>query len=184
MDWRPGKAIAIVSWIEPADSAARWKTISEIMNDYAGRRLDVNDVVYKSESSSNQHNRSISELLKGYGTLNGDPEVALDLYTRQCAINVTAKDLAMMGATLANGGIHPVTGKKVVSSTTAEKTMALMLTTGLYETSGAWSWNVGLPAKSGVGGGIVAVAPGKFATATFAPPLDAAGRARGRSRAS
>lgn len=168
-------AIAIDSWIEPAEPAARWATISQLMNDYAGRTLSLNQVVYESEASSNEHNRAIARLLKGYGTLDGDPEVALDLYTRQCSINVTAKDLAVMGATLANGGSNPVTGKRIIGSDTAERTLAVMSTTGLYETTGAWTWNVGLPAKSGVGGGIVAVAPGKFAIATFAPPLDEAG---------
>ncbi|WP_407353916.1 glutaminase A [Luteimonas sp. R10] len=168
-------AIAIVSWIEPAEPEARWQTIQQLMNDYAGRALDVDLTVYRSEAGSSEHNRAISRLLKGYGTLDGDPEVALDLYTRQCSIHVTARDLAAMGATLANGGTHPITGKKVVSPAAAEKTMAIMSTTGLYETSGTWTWNVGLPAKSGVGGGIVAVAPGRFAIATFAPPLDAAG---------
>lgn len=168
-------AIAIVSWIEPAEPDARWQTIQQLMNDYAGRALDIDLAVYRSEAGSSEHNRAISRLLKGYGTLNGDPEVALDLYTRQCSIHVTAKDLATMGATLANGGTHPITRKKIVSPTAAEKTMAIMSTTGLYETSGTWAWNVGLPAKSGVGGGIVAVAPGRFAIATFAPPLDAAG---------
>ncbi|MBT2748628.1 MULTISPECIES: glutaminase A [unclassified Lysobacter] len=168
-------AIAIVSWIEPAEATGRWQAIQKLMSDYAGQKLKMDFTVYKSEAGSSEHNRAIAHLLKGYGTLNGDPEVALDVYTRQCSIQVTANTLATMGATFANGGTNPVTGKKVVGAIAAEKTMAAMLTTGLYETSGTWSWNVGLPAKSGVGGGIVAVAPGKLAIAAFAPPLDAAG---------
>lgn len=168
-------SIATASWIEPADPEQRWQTIIEILQAYAGHALTVNETVYRSESSNYEHNRAISRLLKGYGVLNGDPQVALDLYTRQCSVELTVKDLAVMGATLANGGENPITGKRVVSSNTAEKTMAVMSTTGLYETTGAWTWKVGLPAKSGVGGGIVTVVPGKFAIATFAPPLDSAG---------
>lgn len=169
-------AIATTAWISPAeDNKRRWETISGLLDAYAGRHLDVNETVYKSESANYEHNRAISRLLKGYGVIDSDPQVALDLYTRQCSIELTVNDLAVMGATLANGGTNPITGTKVVSPTSAEKTLALMLTTGLYETTGTWSWNVGLPAKSGVGGGIVAVAPGRFAIAAYAPPLDAAG---------
>ncbi|MFC3550800.1 glutaminase A [Lysobacter cavernae] len=169
-------AIATTSWIAPADEPKqRWNVINGILDAYAGRHLGVNETVYKSESSNYEHNRAISRLLKGYGVIESDPQVALDLYTRQCSVELDVRDLATMGATLANGGTNPATGKKVVSADSAEKTLSLMLTTGLYETTGTWSFNVGLPAKSGVGGGIVAVVPGKFAIATYAPPLDAAG---------
>ncbi|TSC32401.1 glutaminase A [Corallococcus sp. Z5C101001] len=168
-------AITAVSMVPAQDADARWTRIEDTLNAFAGRELDVNEPVYHSESATNTRNRAISWLLKSYDALPGDPMEALDVYTRQCSVNVTAKDLAIMGATLANGGTNPVTGKRVVDSDNAQKVLSLMLTTGLYENSGDWSFTAGLPAKSGVGGGIVAVVPGRFAVATFSPPLDKAG---------
>ncbi|RKG72410.1 glutaminase, partial [Corallococcus sp. CA049B] len=168
-------AITAVSMVPARDANDRWSRIQGTLEDFAGRRLSVNEDVYRSESATNTRNRAISWLLKSYDALPGDPMEALDLYTRQCSVNVTAKDLAIMGATLANGGTNPVTGKRVVDADNAQKVLSLMLTTGLYENSGDWSFTAGLPAKSGVGGGIVAVVPGRFAVATFSPPLDEAG---------
>jgi glutaminase len=135
----------------------------------------VNQEVYKSESETNLRNRAISGLLKAYEVIKGDPAEALDLYTRQCSVSVNAKDLAVMGATLANGGRNPLSNQQVVSMDTASRVLAVMATAGLYETSGDWLATTGLPAKSGVGGGIVAVLPGRFGIGTFAPPLDESG---------
>jgi glutaminase len=114
-------------------------------------------------------------LLTAYEAMGSDPMEALDLYTRACSVAVTARDLAVMGATLANGGQNPITHTQVVSAGTAARVLAVMMTAGLYENSGSWAYAVGVPAKSGVGGGIVAVVPGRYAIATFAPPLDKAG---------
>jgi glutaminase len=169
-------AITAVSLV-PANSAGdRWTRILATMNVLAGRTLTVDDEVYRSESATNTRNRGISWLLKSYkDVVTGDPGVALDLYTRQCSVSVTAHDLAVMGATLANGGTNPVTGQRVLSPANAARVLSEMLTTGLYENSGSWSFHVGVPAKSGVGGGIVAVVPGRFAIGTFSPPIDEAG---------
>lgn len=170
----PG-AIATVSLLPAANAEERWNKILGTMSDAAGRKLSVDQEVYKSESETNTRNRSISYLLQAKEVLGADPDQTLDLYTRQCSVAVTAKDLAMMGATLANGGVNPVTGKRVVSPEVAAKTLATMQTNGLYENSGDWAFRVGVPAKSGVGGGLLAVVPGRFAIGTFAPPLDEAG---------
>ena len=145
------------------------------MNSFAGHSLPVNEDVYRSESKTNIHNHAIALLLKSYGRFYNDPAETLDLYTRQCSVAVSARDLAVMGATLASGGINPVTGKRVMDEKYVPKVLALMMTGGLYETSGSWIYRTGLPAKSGVGGGILAIVPGKFAVATFSPPLDEAG---------
>jgi glutaminase len=170
----PG-AIATVGLVKGASADEVWSKIIGIHNDFAGRTLEVNQEVYKSESDTNQRNRAISMLMSAYERFPGDPAQAVDLYTRQCSINVSAKDLAVMGATLADGGRNPITGKQVVSPEIAAKTMAVMATAGLYDDSGKWLFHTGLPAKSGVGGGLVACSPGKFGIGTFAPPLDAAG---------
>jgi glutaminase len=168
-------AIATVDLLPAANADQKWDVILGMYSAFAGRPLVVNDEVYKSESETNTHNRAIVALLKDYEVVKGDPAEALDLYTRQCSVNVTARDLAVMGATLANGGRNPISNQQVVSATTAGKVLAVMATAGLYETTGDWLVTTGVPAKSGVGGGIVAVMPGRFAVATFAPPLDQAG---------
>jgi glutaminase len=144
-------------------------------SDCAGRPLEVNAEVYKSESDTNQRNQAIGMLMYAYGLIKDNPAQATDLYTRQCSINVNAKDLAMMAATLANGGKNPVTKKQVIDQKHVAKILAVMATAGLYDDSGKWLFLTGLPAKSGVGGGIIAVSPGKFGIAAFSPPLDAAG---------
>jgi glutaminase len=170
----PG-AIAATSLVKGADSASKWNSILAMHSDFAGRPLSVNMPVYISEAGDNLRNQSIAHLLLAYGRMYFDPVVATDIYTRQCAINVSAKDLATMGATFANGGTNPITKKKVVSPETVMYTLPVMATAGLYDDSGIWYYNSGLPAKSGVGGGIVAVCPGKFGIAVVSPPLDAAG---------
>src|SRR6187402_3426861 len=170
----PG-AIASTSLIKGADSAAKWKSILQVHSDFAGRQLSLDMPVYISEAGDNLRNQAIAHLLLAYGRMYFDPGEATDIYTKQCAINVSAKDLATMGATLANGGVNPITKKKVVSSETVRYTLPVMATAGLYDDSGIWYYNSGLPAKSGVGGGLVAVCPGKFGIAVVSPPLDAAG---------
>lgn len=152
-----------------------WDKIIRIHSDFAGRPLEVNQPVYKSESATNQRNRAISQLMSAYGRFSTDPSVAVDLYTRQCSINVSARDLAVMAATLAFGGRNPVTGKQVLDPKNVPGVLAIMATAGMYDDSGKWLYETGLPTKSGVGGGLLAVSPGKVGIGTFAPPLDAAG---------
>jgi glutaminase len=152
-----------------------WRKILGIHSDFAGRQLAVNQEVYKSESDTNQRNRAISMLMSAYERFPMDPAVAVDLYTRQCSINVNAKDLGTMAATLANAGKNPLTGKQCIDPRHVPGILAVMATAGLYDDSGKWLFHTGLPGKSGVGGGLIAVSPGKFGVGTFAPPLDAAG---------
>jgi glutaminase len=170
----PG-AIAATSLVIGADSAAKWKSILVKQSDFAGRPLALNMPVYISEAGDNLRNQAIAHLLLAYGRMYFDPVQSTDIYTKQCAINVNAKDLATMAATLANGGVNPVTKKKVVSPETVMYTLPVMATAGLYDDSGIWFYNSGLPAKSGVGGGLLAVCPGKFGIAVVSPPLDEAG---------
>lgn len=170
----PG-AIAATSLINGADSAAKWRHIVEVQSAFAGRKLSLNMPVYISEAGDNLRNQAIAHLLLAYGRMYFDPVEATDIYTKQCALNVSAKDLATMAATLANGGVNPVTNKKVVSPETVRYTLPVMATAGLYDDSGIWFYSSGLPAKSGVGGGLLAVCPGKFGIAVVSPPLDAAG---------
>src|SRR5436190_2463342 len=171
---KPG-AIESTSLVKGADSAAKWKSIMAIHNDFAGRQLSIDMPVYISEAGDNLRNQAIAHLLFAYGRMYFDPVQSTDIYTKQCALNVNAKDLATMAATLANGGVNPVTKKKVVTPETVMYTLPVMATAGLYDESGIWFFNSGLPAKSGVGGGLLAVCPGKFGIAVVSPPLDAAG---------
>src|SRR5689334_13960542 len=170
----PG-AIAASSLVSGSDSAAKWKRIVDVQSDFAGRQLELNMPVYISEAGDNLRNQAIAHLLYAYGRMYFDPVQSTDIYTKQCALNVNAKDLATMAATLANGGVNPLTKKKVVSPQTVMYTLPVMATAGLYDDSGIWLFNSGLPAKSGVGGGLLAVCPGKFGIAVVSPPLDAAG---------
>lgn len=170
----PG-AITATSMIKGDSAEAVWKTILDTYNDFAGRELTVLEDVYESEAATNQRNQAIAMLMYAYGRIESDPLQATDIYTRQCSVGVNAKDLATMAATLANGGKNPVTGKTVVSSEHIPEILAVMATAGLYDDSGKWLYATGLPAKSGVGGGILAVSPGKFGIAVISPPLDAAG---------
>jgi glutaminase len=170
----PG-AIATTSLVPGRDREERWAAIREGLSAFAGRLLELDEAIYRSASATNHRNRELAALLAERGRLEGEPAEALDLYTRQSSLRVTAVDLAVMGATLADGGVNPVTGAHVVDSDACHDTLAVMVTAGLYETSGAWLYEVGLPGKSGIGGGIVTVAPGKGGLGTFAPLLDAAG---------
>jgi len=164
-------AIATTSLV-PDDG---WRFLHDGLSRFAGRELPFDDAVYASASQTNARNQAIARLLQSSGALYREPSEAVDLYTRQCSLKVSARDLAVMGATLADGGVNPVTGERVIDAATCHHTLAVMLTAGLYETSGDWLYDVGLPAKSGIGGGIVTVAPGKGGMGTFSPPLDAAG---------
>lgn len=168
-------AIATTSLAPGATAAARWKFIHDGLSRFAGRALPLNEEVYASASQTNFRNRSIARLLESYDRIYCDAKEATDLYTRQCSLNVSARDLAVMGATLADGGVNPVTKQRVVDAPICHYALAVMITAGLYETSGDWLYDIGLPGKSGIGGGIVAVSPGKGGLGTFAPPLDAAG---------
>lgn len=170
----PG-AIATTGMVKGSSADEVWRKILGIHSDFAGRQLDVDEVVYKSEADTNQRNRAIGQLMSAYERFPGDPAQATDLYTRQCAIAVNAKDLSIMAGTLANGGRNPVTRKQVIDPRHVPGLLAVMATAGLYDDSGKWLFRTGLPAKSGVGGGLIAVSPGKFGLGTFAPPLDAAG---------
>lgn len=170
----PG-AITATSMIEGADGAAVWKHIADTYNACAGRNLVVLENVYESEAATNQRNQAIGMLMYAYGYIKSEPLQAVDIYTRQCSVGVNAQDLAMMGATLASGGRNPVSGKQVFKPEIVPSVLAVMATAGLYDDSGKWLFQTGLPAKSGVGGGIVAVSPGKFGIAVVSPPLDDAG---------
>lgn len=168
-------AIATTSLVPGASTEEKWKFIHDGLSKFAGRKLPMNDEVLKSASETNFRNRSIAQFLLSVNRIYCDPMEAVDLYTRQCSLNVSARDLAVMGATLADGGVNPVTRERVVDTMTCHYALAVMATAGLYETSGDWLYDIGLPGKSGIGGGIVTVSPGKGGLGTFAPPLDAAG---------
>ncbi|MFL5159999.1 glutaminase A [Microvirga tunisiensis] len=168
-------AIATTSLAPGGNTDAKWRFIHEGLSRFAGRELALNEEVYASASETNFRNRSIAWMLESVGRIYCDPAEAVDLYTRQCSLNVSAKDLAVMGATLADGGFNPVTREQVVHPDVCHYALAVMLTAGLYETSGDWLYEIGLPGKSGIGGGIVTVSPGKGGLGTFAPPLDKAG---------
>jgi glutaminase len=170
----PG-AIAATSLAPGLSTAEKWQFIYQGLCRFAGRELKVNQDVYASASGSNQRNHVIAHLLASYGRFYGDPLESVDMYTRQCSLDVTAADLAVMAATLADGGLNPVTKEQVIDREVCPPVLAVMATSGLYESSGDWLYQVGLPGKSGVGGGIITVAPGKGGLGTFSPLLDRAG---------
>jgi glutaminase len=178
----PG-AISATSMVRGASSDEVWKKIIGFHNDSAGRQLSVLQDVYKSESDTNQRNQAIGALMLAYGYIKDNWQQAVDLYTRQCSIGVNARDLGVMAATLAFGGKNPVTGKQVMDAAKVPGVLAVMATAGLYDDSGKWLYATGLPAKSGVGGGIIAVSPGKFGIAVVSPPLDDAGNSVRAQRA-
>ena len=178
----PG-AIATTSMVKGSSRDAVWNSILGFYSDFAGRTLSVNQEVFKSEAATNQRNQAIGALMYAYGYIKSKPEQATDIYTEQCSVNVNARDLAMMAATLAAGGKNPVTKKQAMSAKNVPYVLAVMATAGLYDDSGKWLYHTGLPAKSGVGGGIIAVAPGKFGIAVISPPLDEAGNSVRAQRA-
>jgi glutaminase len=168
-------AIATTSLAPGSSTDEKWDFILGGLSRFAGRDLVLDEEIFASASATNFRNQAIADLLQSYGALATDAAEAVDLYTRQCSLRVTARDLALMGATLADGGLNPRTGKRVVDLVSCRAALAVMMTAGLYETSGDWLYDVGLPGKSGIGGGIVTVSPGKGGFASFAPLLDAAG---------
>lgn len=168
-------AIATTSLVPGADAEEKWQFIEDGLSRFAGRRLELDLGVYESEAAANRRNQGIAHLLHSYGRLYFDPDEATDIYTRQCSLMVSAEDLAVMGATLADGGVNPRTGERVIDARHCSGVLAVMVTAGLYERSGEWMYEVGLPGKSGVSGGIVTVSPGKGGLGTFSPPLDGAG---------
>ncbi len=170
----PG-AIAATSLVPGESIEAKWQFIYQGLARFAGRELALNEQVYASASASNQRNHVIARLLASYDRFYDDPLEAVDLYTRQCSLDVTATDLAVMAATLADGGVNPITKERVIDRALCPPVLAVMATAGMYETSGDWLYDIGLPGKSGVGGGIITVAPGKGGLGTFSPRLDRAG---------
>ena len=168
-------AIATVSLISGSTADEKWNKILNFYSKAAGEKLVLIDEVYKSEAATNTGNKALSYLLAKYDRIYADPFESVDVYTKQCSVGVNATQLARMGATLANNGVNPATGERVIKTENVPHILSTMMEAGLYDGSGTWAWNVGLPAKSGVGGGIVAIAPGKGAIAVFAPPLDEAG---------
>ena len=169
-------AIAACSMIKPIGKPdAKWEAIQGFIEGLCGSSVEVIDELYKSETATNFNNKSIAWLLKNYNRIYDDPDMALDIYTRQCSIGVTAKQLATMAATIANGGKNPVTKQQVFKPELSPKIASMMATVGFYEHTGDWLFTTGLPAKTGVGGGIMGVVPGVMGVAAFAPPLDDAG---------
>jgi glutaminase len=168
-------AITTVSLVPGDSSAAKWQFLARGLSCFAGRDLTLGEEVYTSASATNHRNRAIANLLASRGRIYSDPAEAVDLYTRQSSLLASAEDLAVMGATLADGGVNPVTGLRAVTPGACQHTLAVMATAGMYETSGDWLFDVGVPGKSGIGGGIVTVSPGKGGLGTFSPLLDGAG---------
>jgi glutaminase len=168
-------AIATTSLISGNNADEKWNKILDFYSRVAGEKLTLIDEVYKSEAATNTGNKALSMLLAKYERIYADPFESVDIYTKQCSVGVNATQLARMGATLANNGINPATGEQVIKAEDVPHILSTMMMAGLYDGSGGWAWDVGLPAKSGVGGGIVAIVPGKGAIAVFAPPLDEAG---------
>lgn len=177
-------AISACSMIRPTgDADGKWRAIVSFVADLTGSEVEVIDELYRSETATNFNNKSIAWLLKNYARIYDDPELSLDLYTRQCSLGVTARQLAVMAATIASGGVNPLTRKEVFKPGLAPKITSMMATVGFYEHTGDWLFTTGLPAKTGVGGGIMGVVPGVMGLAAFAPPLDEAGNSVKAQRA-
>ncbi len=177
-------AIQSTSWVEANSSKERWEKIKGNMDDFAGRVLPFNDEVYHSEVNDNKRNQAISKILDAYGRMGSDPLEATTVYTKQCSVNISAHDLGMMGATFANDGVNPLTKKRVLDEKYVPHILAIMATAGLYDNAGDWLYLTGTPAKSGVGGGILAIVPGKMGIGVVSPPLDTFGNSvRGQQAA-
>jgi len=168
-------AIAATSLVPGDSGLAKWRFLREGLSRFAGRELALSEEVYASASAANYRNRAIANLLASRRRLYCDPAEAIEAYTRQSCLLTSAEDLAVMSATLADGGVNPVTRLRVVTPVVCQHALAVMATAGMYETSGDWLFDVGVPGKSGIGGGIIAVSPGKGGLGTFSPLLDAAG---------
>ena len=169
-------AIAACSMIKPIGKPdAKWEAIQGFIEGLCGSSVEVIDELYKSETATNFNNKSIAWLLKNYNRIYDDPDLSLDLYTRQCSLGVTALQLSIAAGTIANGGVNPVTKKDVFDAVLAPKITAMIAAVGFYEHTGDWMYTSGIPAKTGVGGGVMGVLPGQFGIAAFAPPLDGSG---------
>ncbi|MEU3020412.1 MULTISPECIES: glutaminase A [unclassified Nocardiopsis] len=168
-------AIVTTSLVENADPHRRFERIRSVLSSFAGRDLEVDGDVYRSEAETGHRNRALGYLSLAGGVLVGQVEDAVQDYFRQCSLSVSVRDLAVMAATLAVGGVNPVTEERVVSQRTARHTLSIMNSCGMYDRAGEWGLRVGIPAKSGVSGGILAAAPGAFGVGVFSPPLDDAG---------
>ncbi|MET0880249.1 MAG: glutaminase A [Acidimicrobiales bacterium] len=168
-------AIATTSLVPGTTGPEKWQFVLDGLSAFAGRPLTLDRGVYASESAHNLRNQGIAHLLESYGRLYFDPDIATDVYTMQCSVLVNARDLAVMAATLADGGVNPQTGVRVIDTEHCKRVLAVLATAGLYEHSGKWLYETGLPGKSGVSGGIVTIAPGKGGVGTWSPPLDDAG---------
>lgn len=167
---------AFVYALMPGTTAdEQWAAVQSGLSAFAGRDLALDDEVYRSEAATNTRNRAIARLLESYGRIGRDPLAVVDVYTKQCSLRVSARDLAIMGATLADGGVNPVTGKRVVSAEVCRDTLAVLAANGLYERSSEWLFEIGLPGTSGVSGGLLTVSPGKAGIGAFSPRLDPAG---------
>lgn len=169
-------AIAACSMIAPQGATDdKWKAITDNITALCGSAPELIDELYESETATNFNNRAISWLLKNYGRIYDDVDISLDLYTRQCSLGITSAQLAVMGATIANKGLNPVTAKQVFDPVISAKITTMMASVGFYQHTGDWLYTSGIPAKTGVGGGVMGVMPGLFGIAAFAPPLDGAG---------
>ena len=169
-------AISACSLIKPiGDADGKWNEIISNINNLCGSETEVIDELYKTESDTNFNNRAIIWLLKGYNRIYDDPLMSLDLYTRQCSIGVTCSQLSILAGTIANKGENPVTGKQVFNPIISHQITSMIATVGMYEETGDWMFESGIPAKSGVGGGIIAVYPGQMGICVFSPPLNPIG---------
>ncbi|SUG56752.1 glutaminase [Salmonella enterica subsp. diarizonae] len=168
-------AMSTVSLIEAKDKTDRWNKILDNLNAWADALLTVNEPVFQSEMETNQHNQALAMLMNSYNSFYGNTQEAVEIYTRQCSVDITVEQLAKMGAVLANKGKSPFNGKQLLNESYVPQILAEMAIAGLYDGSGKWLYTVGMPAKSGVGGGMVAVVPGQYAIAVYSPPLDEAG---------
>jgi len=168
-------AIATASLVAGATPAARLARVVDALSAYAGRPLDIDEAVFESERDTGHRNRAIGHMLRNYDIVKDDPEQALTLYFKQCSVLVDCRDLALMAATLANAGINPASGQRAVRADLIGEILSVMTTCGMYDFSGGWAYHVGLPAKSGVGGGIIAVLPGQLGIGVYSPALDERG---------
>ncbi len=168
-------AIATTSLVSGGTPEAQWRRIENSLAGFMGRGISVDEEVYHSESETGYRNRAIAWMLKNFGIIDGEPMATVENYFRQCSVLVSGRDLAYMAATLANGGVHPVTGRRALAAEHVERVLSVMATCGMYNYAGSWMYEIGMPAKSGVGGGIIAVVPGQFGIGIFSPPLDAKG---------
>ena len=169
-------AITACSMVQPlGKSDKKWEAIVSNITDLCGSAPQLIDELYKSETATNFNNRSIAWLLKNYNRIYDDPDMSLDLYTRQCSLGITAEQLSIAAATIANDGVNPVTKKLIFDASLSPKITSLVATVGFYERTGDWLFTSGIPAKTGVGGGVMGIMPGHFGISAFAPPLDSSG---------